>query len=248
LTVLKGIGLSKRFGNVVALDRVDISVTPGQVTAVIGPSGAGKTSLLLGLSLLDRPDEGTVEIDGIRYEISGDRKELKPPPWPDVTVVFQKLYLWPHLTLRQNVLLGARDGTRGVSQVLDEMIELFDMAGFIDRYPNEVSLGQRQRAALARAAALRPRYILLDEITSALDAEQTLVILSYLLTLRQRGIGLLVITHAVGFIRRLMKRQEGDQVVFMVDGRICAHGGLDQLEKPQHPRLKQFLEAAAATA
>lgn len=244
--MLIGERLSKRYGGAVALENVNIAVHPGKVTAVIGPSGSGKTSLVRGLSLLVPPDSGRITLDGTTYDLPVART-IVPPPWPTVTVVFQQLFLWPHLTLRENILLGTHRRGHSVG-LLEEMIGMFGMHQFVDRHPNEVSVGQRQRAALARAVALRPTYILLDEITSALDVEQTSVILDYLLTLRERGIGLLVVTHMLNFVRRLLAKGEGDQVAFMDEGRILEIGGLEILDTPTHTRLRKFLSSAERAA
>jgi ABC-type polar amino acid transport system ATPase subunit len=161
------------------------------------------------------------------------------PPWPKVTVVFQQLFLWPHLTLQDNILLPARCRTQqGMEADLDALIEAFDMRDFIGRYPNQASFGQRQRVALARALMCRPRYLLLDEITSALDVEQIANVLSYLRNLRGKGIGIFVITHLLGFAR-----SAADQVLFMADGEVVERGGPEVLASPQTERLHQFLSA-----
>ena len=241
-TMLTGEKITKTYPGVVALDRVTVRVMPGCVTAVIGPSGSGKTSLIRALALLDPPDSGCVAIDDQRYDYPSLARS-STPPWPRVTVVFQQLFLWPHLTLKENIMLPLR--LNGLSsEGLAEMVDLFGMRDFIDRYPNEVSFGQRQRAALARAAMLNPAYILLDEITSALDIEQTGVITRYLVSLRDRGIGILLVTHLIGFARRLLRRGEGDELVFLEHGKVVVSGGLDLLTGPGHPRLREFLSAA----
>lgn len=242
LDMLESHDLTKRFGAMSALDCVNIAIRPGKITVLVGPSGAGKTTLVRALSLIDPPTSGRVVIDGTSYVFPPERGPKALMPWPKVTVVFQQLFLWPHLTLRENVLLPLRH--HGMDEgVLDEVAQLFKMEAFLSRYPNEVSLGQRQRAALARAVVLQPSYILLDEITSALDVEQTATILKYLLTLRDRGIGLLVVTHFLGFARRLLARREGDQIAFIDGGRILEAGDIDLLDKPQTDRLKRFLSA-----
>jgi len=110
------------------------------------------------------------------------------------------------------------------------------MAEFIDRYPNEASIGQRQRTALARALILDPSYILLDEITSALDVEQVSVILSHLQALRDKGIGVLLVTHLIGFARRA-----ADRVVFLDEGKVLESGGPDLLDCPKNERVRRFL-------
>jgi ABC-type polar amino acid transport system ATPase subunit len=234
--------ISKNYPGAQALDKVSVTVKPGRITMVIGPSGSGKTTLIRSLALLDPPDVGNVIVDDTRYVFPASRK-MALPPWPRVTVVFQQLFLWPHLTLRENILL-ARKLKREGSAGLDEMVDLFGMAGFLDRYPNEVSVGQRQRAALARATILNPSYVLLDEITSAVDIEQMGAIMHYLLSLRDRGMGLLLITHLVGFVRRVLRRKEGDEFVFLDNGHLLEQGGIESLENPMHPRLRRFLATA----
>ncbi len=149
------------------------------------------------------------------------------------------------MTLRENILLPVR--RRNLPTMKDDLakvlIEAFDMQGFIDNYPNEASLGQRQRVALARALMLEPRYLLLDEITSALDVEQIAKILTYLKNLRGKDIGIFIITHLLGFARHA-----ADQVYFMANGEIAESGGPDILRNPQTERLGQFLSVIAAAS
>lgn len=235
--MLIGKKLSRSFGNVIALDNVDISIKPGQITTLIGPSGSGKTTLIRVLSLLDPPDFGSVSINGKVYQFPLKGKQKIEPPWPDITVVFQQLFLWPHLSLRENITLPMQNrNTKDSVERLKELIEIFEMEGFIDRYPNETSLGQRQRAALARSLVLNPTYILLDEITSALDVEQISIILKHLQLLRARGIGILIVTHLIGFARRA-----ADQVIVLDNGNVLETGGPEILDFPQNKRLQQFL-------
>ena len=235
-------GLTKSFGDTLALDDVNVSISPGRITVVIGPSGSGKTTLLRAVSLLDPPKRGEIVLEGTTYTFPLGSLPPCKPPWPKLTVVFQQLFLWPHLTLRQNILLPV-NLRGGDTSSLNELLDLFRMTDFVDRYPNEVSIGQRQRAALARAVMLNPAYILLDEITSALDIEQTSIIMNYLLSLRDRGIGLLVVTHLIGFARRLLTRQEGDHIVFLDKGRVLESGGIEVLKSPRNERAIQFLAA-----
>jgi ABC-type polar amino acid transport system ATPase subunit len=148
------------------------------------------------------------------------------------------------MTLRENILLPVRRrNLQDMDGALDALIESFDMKEFIDSYPNEASLGQRQRVALARALMLQPRYLLLDEITSALDVEQIAKILSYLKGLRGKNIGIFIITHLLGFARHA-----ADRVFFMADGTIAESGGPDILRNPQTERLGQFLSVIAAAS
>jgi len=193
--MISGQNIHKSFGNKVVLNGIDVEVCPGQVTVIEGPSGSGKTSLLRCLALLDPPDSGAVEIDDVRYDFPRTNNEVITPPYPLVTVVFQQLFLWPHLTNRQNISLAAKSRNHQYENKLLDLIDYLDMKDFVDRYPNQSSLGQKQRVALARALILDPRYILFDEITSALDVEQIRNIINLLLDLKQKGIGIFFITH-----------------------------------------------------
>ena len=223
---------------------VDLEIKPGGITVLIGPSGTGKTTLLRCLGLLDQPQTGEIAIDDEAFVFPVPREGNPTPPWPKLTAVFQQLFLWPHLTLRENILMPVRlRGLANNGAELDKLIEAFDMQEFIDHYPNEASLGQRQRVALARSLMLKPRYLLLDEITSALDVEQIAKILNYLKTLRGQDIGIFLITHLLGFARHA-----ADQVLFMADGTIAERGSPEILKNPQTERLYQFLSVIAAAS
>ncbi len=235
--MLSARGIKKTFGDRVILSGVDIDIAPGAITCLIGPSGTGKTTLLRALSLIECPDAGQVMVDAQQFDFPLARGTAFSPPWPLVTVVFQTLFLWPHMTLRENILLPARNiPGLDIESEFSDLVGFFDMGDFIDRHPNEASLGQRQRVALARALILKPKYLLLDEITSALDVEQSARILSRLQKLRGMRTGLLLITHALGFARRA-----ADKIVFMDGGAVVEQGGPDILDKPETARLSAFL-------
>lgn len=242
--MLSAANIHKSFSGQPVLGGIDLEIAPGTITCVIGPSGTGKTTLLRAMSLLEFPDAGTVTIDGHTYDFN-DRHQLPvfsgdghdPLPWPKVTTVFQSLFLWPHLTLRENIMLPARNCNSHAEQDIEGLIRLFEMGHFIDNFPNEASVGQKQRVALARALILNPRYLFLDEITSALDIEQTARILTKLSHLKERGIGTFLITHHIGFAERA-----ADQIVFMSDGVIAEKGPARILQSPGTDRLKRFLE------
>ena len=225
-------------------ENVDLDIDLGGITVLIGPSGTGKTTLLRCLALLDPPQKGEIIVDEKTFSFPAPHTGNPPPPWPLLTSVFQQLFLWPHLTLRENILLPVRlRGQMDGHEELDKLIEAFDMGAFIERFPNEASLGQRQRVALARALMLKPRYLLLDEITSALDVEQIAKILGYLKTLRGQNIGIFLITHLLGFARHA-----ADQILFMDGGTITERGTPDILKNPQTERLFQFLSVIAAAS
>lgn len=242
--MLTATGIHKSFGSVDVLKNVDITLRPGEITCLIGPSGTGKTTLLRALALLDLPDRGRIDLDDVSYEFPLAHGIQIPPPWPRLSVVFQSLFLWPHLTLRENILLPARNMGHGdIEAELERWVAHFSMGHFINKYPNEASIGQRQRVALARALMLKPAYILMDEITSALDVEQVYKILTALEGLKKEKIGLFLITHQIGFAARA-----ADTIVFMDDGKVVEQGSANVLKNPQSKRLQQFLETVRAVA
>jgi ABC-type polar amino acid transport system ATPase subunit len=213
------------------LQSLDIEVRAGSITSLIGPSGAGKTTLLNILSFSCSPTSGTLTLDNTSLSFPLQNKKLQASP--TVAMVFQQLFLWPHLTLRENIMLSPKADAAEVK----ELISAFHMEGFIDRYPNQTSLGQRQRAALARAIALKPKYLLLDEVTSALDIEQIESVAKYLEKLRDRGVGILVVTHLIHFAQRV-----SDQILFMDKGTIIERGDKDLIANPKNEQTKAFLK------
>lgn len=235
--MLIGKDLFKSVGGKSILQGVGVSISPGRITALIGPSGGGKSTLLRLLALLDPPDQGIVTIDDTTYTFPLPEGVELNPPWPKVTIVFQQLFLWPHCTIRQNITLPLKcAGNSDIGGKVEKLIDEFGIREFIDRFPNEVSLGQRQRAAIARALALNPAYLLLDEITSALDVEHVAVLLDLLKTLRDRGVAILLATHLIGFANR-----SADQVVFLEHGKVGEVGGPEILLTPKTERLEKFL-------
>lgn len=219
--------IHKSYGERVILDGVNLSVEPGQINCLIGPSGAGKTTLLRIMAGLEAPDSGTLSCDG-----------APNVTWPETTVVFQSLFLWPHMTLAENILLPAR-GRMTETELktrFEQIVTDFNLQGFVHRFPNEASGGQKQRAALARAVMLKPKYLLMDEITSALDVEQIANILIILEGLKTQGIGMLIITHLLNFAKRM-----ADKVTFLDAGHILEEGSVSLLLQPKTDRLKEFL-------
>jgi len=235
--------IRKGYGGLEILHGIDLSLAPKQITAILGPSGGGKSTLLRALSILDAPDSGSVEVDGVKYSFPRKRKNGIQPPWPSLTVVFQQLFLWPHLTIRRNITLPLdklRAKANGVAaeanKEVDALLDLFELSEQADRYPNEVSLGQRQRAAFIRAVVLHPKYLLLDEITSALDVEHVSKILEHLKSLRDQGTGILLVTHLIGFAK-----SAADQIIFLEKGRVVESGDRSLLTTTKNERLRKFL-------
>lgn len=235
--MLRAENITKSYRKHLVLDGVSVELAAGTITTLIGPSGSGKSTLLRALSLLETPDSGSVSLNGTTYEFGTGHKKRVKPPWPQVTVVFQQLFLWPHMTLRQNIALPLRKfGEEKASTTVNLLIEQLDMKDFADRHPNEVSVGQRQLAAIARALALQPKFLLLDEITSALDIEYVAAILKVLDKLREHGVGILIVTHIIGFARK-----SASQVLFMDKGKIVETGGPEILTEPKTERMKEFI-------
>jgi ABC-type polar amino acid transport system ATPase subunit len=234
--MLKATNISKKIGNTDILKDVSLKVRSGEIVSIIGPSGAGKTSLLRALSLLEMPDAGSMQVDEHVYTFPVGQLKTAPLalPYPALTVVFQQLFVWPHLTVKENMLLPLRADVD--ENHFEEVVELFQMRDFLDRYPNEISLGQRQRTALARALLLKPQYLLLDEVTSALDVEQSYLILSHLAQIAKRGVGIVFVTHALHLAHTI-----SDKVLFMDNGAILESGDKHILRAPQTARLRKFL-------
>ena len=234
--MLSAKNITKKYQGKVVLDEITLEINPGTITSIVGPSGAGKTTLLRSLAMLEFADKGEILIDDTKY--SFPIKKLEHNPWPNITIVFQSLFIWPHLTLRQNILLPLGENISDKhTKHLEELINLFSMGQFIDRHPNEVSLGQKQRAAIVRALILKPKYLLLDEITSSLDVEQIGIILSHLDVIKKQGVGIVIVTHLINFAKNV-----SDQVIFIDQGKIIESGTKEVLINPKNDRIVRFIK------
>jgi iron(III) transport system ATP-binding protein len=191
-TVVSCRGLTKRFGPVVAVDALDVDVHGGEVLALLGPSGCGKTTTLRLLAGFERPDAGTIVLDGAAVASS---ERFVAPERRRVGVVFQDYALFPHLSVAQNIGYGVRD--RGARRArVAEMLELVGLTSLSDRLPHELSGGQQQRVALARALAPEPAIVLLDEPFSNLDASMRVQVRSDVREILDRaGATAIVVTH-----------------------------------------------------
>ena len=218
---------------------IDLSVGEHQAVAIIGASGSGKSTLLRCIDLLEDIDDGDVFLDG---EVITDPSVDTVGVRRRLGLVFQAYNLFPHLTAIQNVVLGISRGARGrrrsrPSETARDVLARFGLAGREDDRPDELSGGQQQRVALARAFATRPRAMLLDEVTSALDPELVGEVLEAVRELKAEGVTMLLATHEMSFAREV-----ADKVGFLHDGRLLEVGPPEQvLEAPQQPETQRFL-------
>ena len=248
LPVVRIRGLKKSFGTVLVLDGVDLDVQRGEVISIIGPSGGGKTTLLRCINVLETYDEGSVQIDGVEVgflDSSGARRRRTERDLAnhraETGMVFQLFYLFPHLTAAENVMLGLRKvrgfGKAEARAIAERWLDRVGLAAKADSLPAQLSGGQQQRVGIARAVAMEPKVLLLDEVTSALDPELVGEVLTVVRKLAEDGMTMMVVTHEMAFAREVSNR-----VVFIDAGRIAAEGKPDAVFHNQsNERLRSFL-------
>jgi len=231
-------GVSKRFGEVVALAGIDLVVAEGEVVVLIGPSGSGKSTLLRCVNGLEAPDAGVVRLEGRVVDAAGrDIDRIRA----EAGMVFQHFNLFPHLTALENVTLAPRlVRGRPRAEAEDAARALLARVGVADKastYPDMLSGGQKQRVAIARALAMEPLVMLFDEPTSALDPEMVGEVLAVMRALAGEGMTMLVASHEMGFAREVAHR-----VVFLDEGRILETGTPGEVfDGPRHERTQAFL-------
>lgn len=239
MNVLEVTNLRKCFGNEVVLNDLNLVVPEHTATVLIGASGSGKSTLLRCINLLEQIDDGEIWIDGI--EIS-DPEVDEDAVRRQLGMVFQSFNLFPHMSVLENITL-APIKVHGISkeQAITEakqLLERFDLLDKADQYPDRLSGGQQQRVAIIRSIANKPRLLLLDEVTSALDPVLVNEVLSIVRDLKQDGMTMVLATHEMGFAT-----QVADEVCFLKDGFILERGTPNQvLENPQLPETKDFLK------
>lgn len=231
-------GLCKDFGEVKVLKDIDTHIEIGEKIVVIGPSGSGKSTFLRCLNLLDLPTAGDIWVDG---QLITDPKCNINLVRQKMGMVFQLFNLFPHLTVLENITLAPLTlGLYQPDEARQRAFGLLDRVGLrekADVYPIRLSGGQKQRIAIARALAMNPRIMLFDEPTSALDPEMIGEVLDVMQELALEGMTMLVVTHEMGFARKVASR-----VLFMDEGRIAEEGTPVQLfNNPQNPRTREFL-------
>jgi polar amino acid transport system ATP-binding protein len=238
-------GLTKSFGATRVLNAVDLAVRRGQVVSIIGPSGGGKTTLLRCINLLETYDAGSIQVDGVEVGYTASRRARSERELAkiraDIGMVFQLFNLFPHLTAAENVMLGLCK-VRGLGKAearerAQRWLTRVGLADKVDSLPAQLSGGQQQRVGIARAVAMDPKVLLLDEITSALDPELVGEVLAVVRDLARDGMTMLVVTHEMSFAREL-----SDRVAFIDGGEILVSGTPREVFFEQgHERLRAFL-------
>lgn len=241
-------GVSKAFGSVEVLRSVSLKVDKGEVVTVIGPSGSGKTTLLRCVNFLESYDSGSIRIDGkeVGFREAGARQRRSERDLAamraETGMVFQSFNLFPHLTAASNIMLGLIK-VRGKSkaearQIAEHWLGRVGLAHKADSLPAELSGGQQQRVGIARAVAMEPKILLLDEITSALDPELVGEVLAVVRSLAEDGMTMVMVTHEMAFARDASSR-----IVFMADGGVSAVGPPKEIlaQETTNERLRSFL-------
>ncbi len=235
--MIKATGIHKSFGDFHAVKGVDITVNDGEVLCIIGPSGSGKSTMLRCLNMLETPDKGTIEIDGVSVN-DENLQQMRTK----MAMVFQNFNLFSHLSVLDNITV-APVHVKGMDKAeaekkAKELLRLVGLEEKASAYPRNLSGGQKQRVAIARALAMDPEIILFDEPTSALDPEMVGEVLDVMKKLAEEGMTMLIVTHEMGFAKEV-----ADDIIFMADGEIVESGSAEQIfENPVHERTKSFLK------
>lgn len=231
-------GVSKRFGRVDVLKQVDAHVAKGECVALIGQSGSGKSMLLRSIAMLERPDTGSIYIDGTDITAKGVNLNRVRE---SMGMVYQGFNLFSHLNVLDNITLAPRWIRRlGRADAEARAMELLSMVGMADKarsFPHQLSGGQQQRTAIARCLAMEPQIMLLDEPTSALDPAMTSEVLSIIRKLTRMGLTMLIVTHEMAFAQDV-----ADRVFFIAEGTIYEQGSPQQIfENPGRDKTRAFI-------
>jgi polar amino acid transport system ATP-binding protein len=243
--------VTKRYGALTVLDGLDLDIAAGEKVAIIGPSGSGKTTVLRMLMTLETINDGVIWVDGeplTHQEKNGrlvpaDARHLRRVRGK-IGMVFQHFNLFPHMSALKNCMEAPVTVLKMPRNEAEEnarrLLNLVGLGDKLDHYPSQLSGGQQQRVAIARACAMRPKIMLFDEVTSALDPELVGEVLNVIRMLgAERNLTMLMVTHQMGFAREF-----ADRVCFFHAGKICEQGPPDRLfGAPENERTRQFLSA-----
>lgn len=250
MSLIRTENLCKDFGNLEVLKNINLSIEPGEVIVIIGPSGGGKSTFLRSLITLETITSGSIYIDDelfVKAENGKIVEKMESAKFKqsllEMGMVFQRFNLFPHLTVKENIMVAPVNVKKVDKKVSEEKArELLARVGLLEKedvYPGMLSGGQQQRVAIARALAMDPKIMLFDEPTSALDPELVGEVLNVMKDLAASGMTMICVTHEMGFAREV-----ADKVVFMYDGIIMEEGTSDELfGNPKTEKAKQFLSS-----
>ena len=241
--MIKVTDLHKSFGELAVLKGIDFQADTGEVIVIIGPSGMGKSTFLRCINYIERPEKGIIEIDNVKVDAEKcTEKEIKQLRLK-TSMVFQNYNIFKNKTVFENVMLPMTSVQKIEKEIAKEKaLQYLDQVGLLDKvneYPSRLSGGQQQRVGIARAMAVNPKLILLDEPTSSLDPELVLGILDILRNLaNEHKRTMIIVTHEMSFAKEI-----ADRIIFMDDGRIIEEGTPEEIfSNPQNERTKRFLE------
>lgn len=239
----------KSFGDVEVLKGIDLDIKPAEKVAVIGPSGSGKTTIIRMLMTLEQPTAGSIIVDGKNLWHMKKGEKLVPANEKhlrqvrgDIGMVFQHFNLFPHMTILENCMTAPihvqKEDKKSAKQRSVEMLDKVGLGDKLDNYPNQLSGGQKQRVAMARALVMKPKIMLFDEVTSALDPELVGEVLEVIREIAKEGeMAMVLVTHEMEFARDI-----ADRILFLDDGVIAEEGPpIEVLENSENERLQSFL-------
>lgn len=230
--------VNKWYGDFHVLRNIDLQVKKGERIVICGPSGSGKSTLIRCINRLEEHQQGTIIVDDI--ELTDDVKNIDSIRL-EVGMVFQSFNLFPHMTVLENLIIGQhlvrRLPKRDAEEVAMTYLERVKIADQAIKYPGQLSGGQQQRVAIARSLCMKPKIMLFDEVTSALDPEMVKEVLDVMVDLAQEGMAMLVVTHEMGFARTV-----ADRVIFMDEGQIIEENTPDAFfDNPTSERAQNFI-------
>ncbi|MBT7957400.1 MAG: amino acid ABC transporter ATP-binding protein [Rhodospirillaceae bacterium] len=230
--------VNKWFGDFHVLRDIDLSVAKGERIVICGPSGSGKSTMIRCINRLEEHQQGTIVVDGV--ELTDDLKHIDHIR-SEVGMVFQSFNLFPHMTVLDNLVIGQHLVRRLPKAEAEEVamtyLERVMIADQAEKYPGQLSGGQQQRVAIARSLCMKPKIMLFDEVTSALDPEMVKEVLDVMVGLAQEGMTMLVVTHEMGFARTV-----ADRVIFMDEGQIIEENPPDAFfDNPASDRAQNFI-------
>ena len=232
--------IRKSFSNTTVLKKINLDLAEGAFTAILGSSGSGKTTLLRLIAGLEKPDTGTIHING--RLVSKDNRILVPPAQRETGFIFQDLALWPHLTVYENIALGLRIKTNrqeaDIAAAIGKMLEFFGIAEHQTKYPGQLSGGQQQLVAIARSLVLEPKLLLMDEPLANLDVKLKAKIRKQIKNLtRQFSVSIIYVTHDHHEAFSL-----ADEIVVIDSGIVIESGTPEDIKNSQNTFVREFIE------